>query len=574
MKTEAPEIRFVEHPAVLVTLEGKPELQAVGGSSLMRVVNTPFTIALDGKSGSYYLDGGAAWYTAREVLGPWKVTVSVPPEVAALRSPEARSQVEEIEKEDPAGAKDEPPEVIVATKPTELISSDGAPKYSPVKGTSLLYMSNTESAVVLDIETQAYYVVLSGRWYTARSLGGPWTYVESDRLPDDFARIPVDSDMGSVLAFVGGTEQARDAVLDNSIPQTSAIDRKTTGPAVTYDGAPKFEPIEGTAMKYAVNTEYSVVFVGSQYYACHQAVWFVSRDPLGPWVVADAVPHEIYTIPSSVPVYNVRYVYVYATTPEVVYVGYTPGYTGSYVYHTTVVYGTGWYYPAWYGSYYYPRPCTWGFRAHYNPWYGWTFGLSWTNGPFTFSVGWGGGYGGWWGPAGYHHGYYHGYHHGYYAGYRAGMRQAHRDDLYNRVNRPVPTPRPAAAVASNRKNDVYTDRNGDIYRRTDGGWQKREGQDWKKTAAVPGAGGVERPSTGATRPSTSFRPPTPGPRPSTGTGSSRPSTGPGVGNLPAAGNRATGLERDYQARQRGSTMTRDYQRSQPTPSRSTAGGRR
>jgi hypothetical protein len=46
---------------------------------------------------------------------------------------------------------------------------------------------------------------------------------------------------------------------------------------------------------------------------------------------------------------------VYDVTPEVVYVGYTPGYYGSYYYHGAVVYGSGWYYTPWYGPYYYPR---------------------------------------------------------------------------------------------------------------------------------------------------------------------------------------------------------------------------
>jgi len=48
----------------------------------------------------------------------------------------------------------------------------------------------------------------------------------------------------------------------------------------------------------------------------------------------------------------VTYVKVYNSTPEVVYVGYTPGYYGTVVSAntTTVVYGTGWYYPPYIGS--------------------------------------------------------------------------------------------------------------------------------------------------------------------------------------------------------------------------------
>ena len=111
-----------------------------------------------------------------------------------------------------------------------------------------------------------------------------------------------------------------------------------------------------------------------------------------PWSVADKIPTDkIAAIPPSSPVYNTTYVTIYDSTPDVVHVGYTPGYMWSYPYLGVPVYGTGWYYPPYYGPYYYPRTPTWGMHVGYNPWTGWSFGVSW-GGPF-FSVGiaWGGG---------------------------------------------------------------------------------------------------------------------------------------------------------------------------------------
>ena len=113
----------------------------------------------------------------------------------------------------------------------------------------------------------------------------------------------------------------------------------------------------------------------------------------GPWVVADSIPSEIDTIPPESPVYNVKYVHVYDSTPEVVYMGYTPGYVGSYVYGDTVVYGTGYAYPAWTGAYYFPWPLTWGFAPIYDPFYcswgfGWGFGAGFISG-WGWGIGWG-----------------------------------------------------------------------------------------------------------------------------------------------------------------------------------------
>jgi hypothetical protein len=215
------------------------------------------------------------------------------------------------------------------------------------------------------------FVLISGRWFSSKSLNGKWSFVKADKLPADFAKIPPNSEKAGVLANVAGTTEAKEAVLDSYIPQTATVDlNQKVETEVEYDGKPKFEKIQKTSMQYAVNTPESVIKVGGFYYLCQEAVWYVSDSPTGPWAVAVNVPEEVYTIPPSSPVYNVTYVRVYDHTPKVVYVGYYPGYYGSYVYGGTVVYGTGYYYPYWYGTIYYARPVTWGVSVHYRSYMG------------------------------------------------------------------------------------------------------------------------------------------------------------------------------------------------------------
>jgi hypothetical protein len=96
------------------------------------------------------------------------------------------------------------PRIIVATQPAELIVSTGPPTYSSLVGNELLYMSNTEADVVMDVPSHQYYVLLSGRWFTGKSLTGPWTYVPPNELPKSFANIPAESDKGYLLASVAG----------------------------------------------------------------------------------------------------------------------------------------------------------------------------------------------------------------------------------------------------------------------------------------------------------------------------------------------------------------------------------
>jgi uncharacterized membrane protein YgcG len=244
----------------------------------------------------------------------------------------------------------------------------------------------------------------SGRWFSTRDLKtGPWTYVPADRLPDAFATIPEGSKKDAVLAHVSGTDAAREAALDASIPQTAQVDRHTTTTRVTYQGAPEFRTIDGTSVAYAVNASTTVLRINGRYHVCENAVWFESDNPDGPWAVSTDVPTEVSSIPPTSAVYNTRYVYIYGSTPDLVYTGYTPGYLGCYVQNGCVVFGTGYYYPTW-GSYWYPRPATWGFNMFYDPWYGWGFGYGW--GWNWYSPWYWGRWGGWGGWAGWGHSCY------------------------------------------------------------------------------------------------------------------------------------------------------------------------
>jgi len=494
LKTDPPQVLFINEPAVLISIDGEPHYSEEDG--IKRIINTPFTIVQDPGDKLWYLNADAdSWYSASDINGEWQLSESVPSEIAKL-APEPQAVDAEDDEEADAEQKPGPaPKVIVVTEPTELISSTGKPEFTPIDGTDLLYVSNTDSDVLMNIEKQEYYILLSGRWYASKSLQGPWAYIPGDELPDDFSKIPQESDMATVRYAVPGTEEAEEAVQEAQMPQTAAVDRNKASLTVEYDGEPKFEPVEDTKLTYASNTATPVIAAGGKYYAVDEAVWFVAAKPTGSWAVAIEVPDEIYTIPVKSPLYYVTFVRIYGYTPEVVYVGYTQGYTNVYVYNNTIVYGTGYWYPGWYGRYYYPRPATWGFHVRYNPYRGWSFGLSYSNGPFTFYFGRGGWYrGGWWGPSryrSYRHGYRHGRRAGYRAGYRAGKRNSARNNMYRSQRNQTRTqainsqnrPQAQSRAATGRANNVYADRNGNVHRNTDKGWEQRTDKGWSKDTA-------------------------------------------------------------------------------------------
>src|SRR5205823_635010 len=153
----------------------------------------------------------------------------------AKRAAVASQQVDLLEESAPGQPAASVPVVYVSTVPAELIEMAGAPTWSPIPGTELLDATNTSAHVFLELKTQYTFVLVSGRWFRARSMDGPWEYVPGASLPPDFAKIPEASPSGPVLASVPGTVQAQEAVIANSIPQTAAVNRSQATFTATYD---------------------------------------------------------------------------------------------------------------------------------------------------------------------------------------------------------------------------------------------------------------------------------------------------------------------------------------------------
>lgn len=378
VRNEPPRIIFRSAPTTLVLIDGQPALFDVNGAAgWRRIVNTRALVLVD-RADNYFLSAAGHWYRARDISGPWTPEKASP---ALLSAAKAAARTAQPDPMLPRNGKPAPtaPAIEVSTVPAELVLTAGQPAFRPVAGTSLLAVSNADHALFMNPADNRYYVLLSGRWFSAGQLAGPWVFVPSTQLPSDFARVDTHDPQAGVLASVPGTPQAKEAVIASTIPQTATVSRNKAALKVDYMGGPaKFQYIPGTAVEYAANTVVPVFRVDGRYYALSQAVWFSSAAPAGPWRVADAVPLPIYAIPATSPYHYVTYVRVYGSTPDTVVFGYTPGYMGVVVSADgTVVYGTGYVYPsyvagpAWIGY-----PPTYGYNAAFDTAAGFAFGFA------------------------------------------------------------------------------------------------------------------------------------------------------------------------------------------------------
>ncbi len=517
LKADPPPIFLSETPAVLVQTEGEAvtaPIEAVDGLSF--VVNTNWDLFQVTADNTYYLRDEKSWLSATALTGPWAEAASLPDALSKLPDDDTWKDAREAIPPTAFEA-GKAPAVLYSDKPAELILIDGEPKLEAVPNTALEWVSNTETDLFFHTTTKTWYVLFSGRWFSATSLDGPWTFATTS-LPDDFRKIPDNTPYYTVRSSVPGTSESDEARLKAMIPQMAKVETDGTVTAsVEYDGDPDFKPIEGTELSYAANTQSSVIQVGNKYYVLQEGIWFVGDSPNGPWVVATSVPDPVYEIPPSSPVYNVTYVRVYETAPGYVWFGYTLGYLGAYLAWDNLVYGTGWYYRPYWGWYgprrypiYYPRPITYGFGAYYNPVrgvygrYGYAYGpyrglgrASWYNSNTGRYVRAGVSYG----PAG-QRGFVAAYNpHTGRGGFVAGGRGIYGSWSARGVTSVTPGAKwargqanvnanaisnrwrnagGAAGLSAGRRpgDNVFAGRNGQVYRHQNGQWQQRVGNNW------------------------------------------------------------------------------------------------
>ncbi len=340
LNLKPPKIFTSSRPAILVTFMGKPQFRPVetNRNDLEFALNCNWDVLYDTGEQRFYLLKGDAWLTTDDLLnGNWSAANKLPGSIHALPQDQNWS---DVSKQVPGKPLTRVPSVFVTTVSAELILLDGPPRYTPVPGTKLRRVSNTQSVLFID-SSDRFYFLIAGRWFRGDGLSGPWT-AASENLPTDFTLIPDEDPSAFVKASVPGTPEAKDAVLLASIPKIIVANVTNQNVNIAYSGKPKIEMIGDTGVQYAVNSPMPVFLVDGIYYCCVDGCFYSSSSATGPWAVSSNVPPAIYTIPPSHPMHFVTYVTVEHATPEQVTYIQTGGYGGEYVASTGVMmFGAG-----------------------------------------------------------------------------------------------------------------------------------------------------------------------------------------------------------------------------------------
>ena len=171
VKNDPPEIFYSATQAILLSVQGEPVFAPIEKTDLQFLVNTNWDVFLANSKKHYYLLTERMWLEAPELKGPWSPSLKLPPDMAKLPAGQNFDAVKKmVPAPPPSGTV---PQVFFSTTPSELILFKGAPIYSRIPKTSLLYVTNTENDVFLDDTQQEYYILLSGRWFRSKAFTAP-----------------------------------------------------------------------------------------------------------------------------------------------------------------------------------------------------------------------------------------------------------------------------------------------------------------------------------------------------------------------------------------------------------------
>lgn len=191
---ESPLIILSTVPAELLQSSGEPQFQAVDGTSLLYMSNSPNSIFLNSKTQEYFVLVTGRWFASDSLDGPWsyvsgkelpadfkKIPVTSPVAevlVSVPGTPQAREGV--IVSSIPQMAK-----VKKDLKPKN-IECDGKIQWQDIKGLTLSYATNCNTPLIKATDSQ-FYAIQDGVWFFSND-NKTWNVAAV--VPADIYKIP------------------------------------------------------------------------------------------------------------------------------------------------------------------------------------------------------------------------------------------------------------------------------------------------------------------------------------------------------------------------------------------------
>jgi hypothetical protein len=187
----------------------------------------------------------------------------------------------------------QPPVIFVSYAPAILLQLEGKPQPYKTKDENLQFIFNANWPLFLDKKSGKYFLFDDQEWQTSANAGGPWTFTSS--LPASLLKLSSDSQWTNLKSALPAPAQKA-----ASMPKIFYCE--SPGEIILFSGDPAYKAVQGTSLKYAVNTQSDLFFSKGTnlYYYLTAGRWFSSQSLNGPWTYASAnLPADFAQIPPS-----------------------------------------------------------------------------------------------------------------------------------------------------------------------------------------------------------------------------------------------------------------------------------
>lgn len=191
---ETPLIIISTVPAELLQSSGEPEFQAVEGTGLLYMSNSPNSIFVDAKTQDYFVLVTGRWFKSKSLEGPWEY-VSGTALPSDFKKIPATSPVAEVLVSVP-GTSQAKEGVIVSSIPQmaqvkkdlkpQNIECDGTRAWQSIEGTNLSYATNCNTPIIKVTPSQ-FYTIQDGVWFVSND-GNAWNVAVA--VPAQIYKIP------------------------------------------------------------------------------------------------------------------------------------------------------------------------------------------------------------------------------------------------------------------------------------------------------------------------------------------------------------------------------------------------
>ncbi len=212
---KAPKVFVSFVPAELILTQGEPKYLLVNGAAdLLWVSNTESDLFRLGKAGAVYFVVAGRWFSAPGFDGPWKfATPDLPADFQKIPLEHPRSRV----LASVPGTQQAAEAVLLAQVPQtarvnrkEVKAPDvvyqGAPKFEPVKSTTVEYAVNTDKDIIKFGDL--YYMCFQGVWFMSKKPDGAWEVCS--KVPKEIYEIPASSPVNNVTYVTVVEEDSND----------------------------------------------------------------------------------------------------------------------------------------------------------------------------------------------------------------------------------------------------------------------------------------------------------------------------------------------------------------------------